>query len=286
MSDSHTTGKYTIIAALITGILSIIATVLPTYLSKPGPSSPNNPTQTTVPTSQKDEPPLTAVHSPPVHSPVSPNNENILATKEISRSIDPVETEIAQVEKPKNVKPPESKNTVPTNTEKKKIKRNQPTKKAINLFNKNFTGNLAIVDLENEDGISLLLDELLSENKHQVTTSFFQSDFNEKYKNSFWEKSTELIDEFKLPNTLNCICIIKEKITYQEKERFNEPFSVAKGNVTIKILNTDNSSAKTVRITAGGSGADEARAYVSFQENFITQLKSKNHLQKFESCKN
>ncbi len=294
MSDSHTTGRYTIIAALITGILSIIATVLPTYLSKSDPPAPLTSGITSIPASSIDAPPitppLTPTNLPPVeHSPVSHDPESSLAIKRDTINLNS-ETEITKTEAPKKAKHPEPKEpikeAVQPNNEETIIKITPPTKRAVNLFNRKFTGNLAIVDLKDEDGISLLLNDLLSEEQHTVTTSFFQSEFNKKFKSTFWENSTELVDQFGLPNSLKCICIIKEGVSYQQKERFNEPFSVAKGTVTLKLLNTDNSAVSTVKITAGGSGADDARAYESFQENFITEFKNKNYLQKFESCKN
>ncbi len=153
------------------------------------------------------------------------------------------------------------------------------------LFNGKFKGTLAIVDIESENGMSNILFDLLSKAQFKATTSFFRSEFFKVYKAKFWQHGTEVLEEISIPKNLKCVCIVKEGVKYETRERLGHEFTTAKGEVELKILSTISGEATTLKIPVGGSGADNRRAYESYQSNFIIEFTKNNYLQKFESCK-
>jgi len=154
-----------------------------------------------------------------------------------------------------------------------------------NLFNKKYTGNVAIVDVESKNVISNILNDVLTERQFETTTSFFRANFLETYRATFFQQGIEILEDMSMPENLKCVCLVKEYVKYDESERLGHGFTRAKGEVELKILNIVNGKTTTLKIPVGGSGAGDQIAYKSFQENFIKEFQKNNHIQKFELCK-
>ena len=82
----------------------------------------------------------------------------------------------------------------------------------INWYNKKFTGSLAFVNLGNKGSMLNTLDNLLEKEQHKTTSSFFRSEFLNKYQTNLWQDGIEILEGLSMSNDLKCVCLIKEKV--------------------------------------------------------------------------
>ncbi len=292
MSENpHIAGKYAIIAAIIAGILPLLGIYLESVISKPDPPLAEQGHTKSIPPHEDAAPIVPAPQGVDIEEMPYPISEVDLPVAKPIITHDPKKSSNPGVKpdnfKPNTAHPPAVKEPTADQPQKSVPSEFQTNKVSISaaapkLFNSNFPGNIAIVDIDKTQGTSLLVNELLTGANHQSTTSFFRSGFN---KNDFWTQGADRLERLSLPGSLKCVCMVKEQVNYEQKERFGEPFSVAKGFVDLKIFNINNGMTTTMKISVGGSGADDPRAYASFQNNFLLIFEDKNYLQKFETCK-
>jgi hypothetical protein len=172
------------------------------------------------------------------------------------------------------------------NTKRSPTSFSTPTKKKIttNYFNKKYSGDIAVIGLENKNGFSNELKALLSKGNFKTTTSFFRSSFLQDYKTDIWDQGSDILESFKIQNKINCTCLVKEQIKYREMDRSGGNM-IAEGNIDLQLINLNSGESTTISIPIGGSGFDKAEAYKNMQTNFSKELTLQNQLSKFELCK-
>ena len=261
---------------LATAIITFIGVLITVYLKACSTSTSTSADNTETPSQKLAD--VINIHTGDVIN--AGDNDNITNDKRTAQTDDP------------NQNLPDGNNALPVKpvpaSNQKTERSSQTSSKEItaSLFNQKFKGQLALVDLENKNGVSYALNEHLKKAQYTTTTSFFRPGFFEQYKTKVWQQGIDILEGLSLPDQFRCACLLKEQINYEVKERFGEEFTVAKGTVELKILNLLSGEATPLVIPVGGSGADERRAYESFQSNFITEFISNNYLQEFEPCKN
>lgn len=153
-------------------------------------------------------------------------------------------------------------------------------------FNAGFSASVAIEGLSKDLGALYIIPKSLRTQGINSSTAFLKYGLSQNIKNQLWNNGLAFLEQYSPPPSLKCICLVKQSINYEERERQGYPFTVAKGNIELRIINLK--SKKTlppINFSVGGSGADNAYALTSFKENLET-IFSNNYLQEFESCKN
>jgi len=151
-----------------------------------------------------------------------------------------------------------------------------PTSKKTVYFDTTQQYDIAVLSKRKKSNIENLLKNHFKEKGFKSSSSVFKSAF----KNSSYFKNLEDdasgLKAIGLDKAANCICMIDENISYEEKEKFGTSYLKAASNYTISIINIDSGEITPYNIETYGSGTSENLATKSVHEHLLENEDFKN----------
>jgi len=157
------------------------------------------------------------------------------------------------------------------------------TSKTPEYYNPNQHYDIAILSKSKKSNIENLL-------KSYFKVKGFKSSsiFKPAFKNSSYFKNLEDdasgLKTIGLDKAANCICLIDEKIRFEEKEKFGTSYLKATGNYSISLIEINSGEIDNYNIETIGSGTSKSLASKSIHKHLIENEDFKNI--NLTQCKN